>query len=168
MSLTPVGVVTRGFAAGLVGTAAMDLVWFWRYRRSGGQGKLVDWEFSAGVTWETAPAPAQVGKRIVEGLFQVELPEDKAPLTNNVVHWGYGIAWGGLFGLVVGSLRSPAVWHGLLFGPTVWVSGYVVLPLAKLYRPMWEYDAKTLWKDLSAHLAYGLTTAAAFRLLVRR
>jgi len=30
---------------------------------------------------------------------------------------------------------------------------------------MWEYDAATLWKDLSAHLVYGLGTAAAFKLL---
>ena len=44
-------------------------------------------------------------------------------------------------------------------------SSYAVLPLAKLYKPIWEYDRKTLAKDLSAHLAYGLATAAAFRLL---
>jgi hypothetical protein len=40
--------------------------------------------------------------------------------------------------------------------------------LAKLYKPIWEYDAKTLAKDLSAHFAYGLGTAATFRLLDRR
>jgi hypothetical protein len=51
------------------------------------------------------------------------------------------------------------------FGAGVWVSGYVILPAAKLYQPIWEYDGKTLAKDLSAHLVYGLTTAAAFQLL---
>jgi hypothetical protein len=40
--------------------------------------------------------------------------------------------------------------------------------LAKLYKPIWEYDAETLAKDLSAHLAYGLATAATFGLLERR
>jgi hypothetical protein len=50
----------------------------------------------------------------------------------------------------------------------VFLSGYVVLPLAKLYKPIWEYDAQTLAKDLSAHLAYGMVTAEAFRALVRR
>jgi hypothetical protein len=29
-------------------------------------------------------------------------------------------------------------------------------------RGLWEYDARTLWEDLSAHLVYGLGTAAAF------
>jgi hypothetical protein len=32
------------------------------------------------------------------------------------------------------------------------MSGYVILPLAGLYKPIWEYDARTLADDLSAHL----------------
>lgn len=167
--LTPLGAIGRGLLAGVVGTAAMDLVWFARYKRSGGEDNLVDWEFSADLKdWEAAPAPAQVGRRVVEGLFQRELPADTAPLVSNVTHWGYGAAWGALFGLVAGSLRSPRLGHGLALGPVAWASGYVVLPLANLYKPMWEYDLKTLGRDLSAHTAYGLTTAGIFRALVRR
>ena len=41
----------------------------------------------------------------------------------------------------------------------------VLLPAAKLYKPIWEYDRKTLAKDLGAHLVYGLATASAFRVL---
>jgi len=37
------------------------------------------------------------------------------------------------------------------------------LPAATLYQPIWDYDAKTLANDLSAHLVYGLATAAALR-----
>ena len=37
-----------------------------------------------------------------------------------------------------------------------------MLPLAKVYEPIWKYDAPTLGKDLSAHLVYGLATGAAF------
>ena len=55
--------------------------------------------------------------------------------------------------------------YGLPFGATVWAAGYVVLPAAMLYKPIWEYDVKTLAKDLSAHLVYGLATATALRLL---
>jgi hypothetical protein len=66
---------------------------------------------------------------------------------------------------VAGSLRNPRILYGLPFGAAVWAGGYVVLPAAKLYKPIWEYDRKTLAKDLSAHLVYGLGTAAAVRLL---
>lgn len=166
-SLTPLGALGRGLLAGVAGTAAMDLMWFLRYKRSGGDDNLVDWELSAGLKdWEAAPAPAQVGRRVLEGLFQRELPPETAALVSNVTHWGYGVAWGALFGLVAGSLRTPRLRHGLALGPIVWASGYVVLPLAELYKPMWEYDAKTLARDLAAHTVYGLATAGAFRALV--
>ena len=66
---------------------------------------------------------------------------------------------------VVGSRRSPKLWYGLPFGFGVWASGYVVLPAFGVYRPIWKYDAETLRKDLSAHLVFGTTTAAAFRVL---
>jgi uncharacterized membrane protein YagU involved in acid resistance len=119
-------------------------------------------------SWDQAPAPAHVGKRLVEGLFQRELPDRLAPLVNNITHWGYGILNGAPYGLVVGSLAGNRVWFGVPFGAGVWGSGYVVLPAAGLYQPIWEYDRATLGKDLGAHLVYGLTTAAAFRLLSPR
>jgi hypothetical protein len=169
-ALTPVGAVVRGLLAGTAGTLALDLVWFARYKREDGKRGFPEWEFSADVqTWEQAPAPAHVGKRLVEGLFEVRLPDRLAPLVNNVTHWGYGIANGAVYGIVAGSLRTPRAWYGLPFGAAVWGSGYVVLPAAGLYQPIWRYDRRTLWRDLSAHLVYGLTTAAVFgRLTPRR
>ena len=163
---TPLGAVVRGLVAGAVGTAAMDLLLFARYRHGGGTTPFAKWEFSSGITsWEEAPAPAHVGKRLVEGLFQTELPAHDAPLVNNLTHWGFGIASGAGYGLIAGSLpKAPAV-YGLAFGASVWTGGYVVLPVAKLYEPIWKYDVKTLADDLSVHLVYGLVTAAAWRLV---
>lgn len=150
----------------MAGTVSLDAVGYWRYRRGGGTQPVVDYELSRGLeAWEGAPAPAQVGKRVVEGLFQVELPASRAGLVNNVTHWGYGLGWAAAYGLVAGSVARPRAAHGLLLGPVVWASGYLVLPLAGLYKPIWHYDAGVLWKDLSAHLAYGLVTAGAFALL---
>jgi hypothetical protein len=162
---TPLGAVVRGLVAGAIGTAAMDTVLFARYRRGGGHSRFRQWEFSSGLTrWEDAPAPAQVGKRLVEGLFQVELPPQRARLVNSVTRWAFGTLNGAPYGLVAGSLPRPRVRYGLPFGATVWASGYVVLPVAGLYEPIWKYDRKTLGDDLSAHLVYGLTTAAAWQL----
>ncbi len=164
--LTPIGAIVRGIVAGAVGTAAMDALLFKRYRRAGGDQSARGWEFSEGLSsWEDAPAPAKVGKRLVEGLFRIELPPSRVPLVNNVTHWAFGILGGAQYGIVAGSLRKQRVAYGLPFGASVWASGYVVLPAAMLYKPIWEYDAKTLAQDLSAHLVYGLATATAFRLL---
>lgn len=164
-SLTPLGAVLRALAAGAVGTAAMDLLLFARYKRDGGDSKFLAWETSSGLSsWEQAPAPAQVGKRIIEGLFQRELPAERAVLVNNITHWAFGILSAVPYGVVVGSLPTRRVGYGLPFGAGVWAGGYVVLPAAKLYEPIWDYDRATLAKDLSAHLLYGLTTAAIFQL----
>ena len=163
---TPVGAVVRGLAAGAVGTAGMDAFLFARYRRGGGKTGVAEWESSAGLSnWEDAPAPAHIGKRIVEGVFDIKLPPTRARLVNNLMHWGYGILNGAQYGLVAGSLPAPRIRYGLPFGAAVWASSYVILPAAKLYDPIWKYDRKTLANDLSAHLVYGLGTATTLQML---
>ena len=62
---------------------------------------------------------------------------------------------------------SGHITRNVLLGPAVRLAGCVVLPLAKVYKPIWEYDAQTLRKDLSAHVLYGTVTAAAFAALAR-
>ncbi|BBU24384.1 hypothetical protein [Mycobacterium xenopi] len=164
--LTPLGAVLRGALAGAVGTLAMDLLWYRRYRRQGGDSGFAAWETSAGLaTWEDAPAPAQVGKRLFEGVFDRDLAPTRARLVNNVVHWAIGSGWGALFGLVSASVSRRPLWQGPAFGAGVWLQSYAVLVPAKLYEPIWEYDLKTLGKDLSAHLVYGSATDGVFRLL---
>ena len=164
-SLSPVGAVARGLVAGAFGTLVMDLLLYSRYRKDGGKSGLRRWEFSCDVhTWDEAPAPAQLGKRLYEGVFRRELPDRRAALVNNVMHWGYGVANGAAYGVLAGSLPKPKVWYGPPFGAGVWASGYVVLPAAGLYKPIWAYNWQVLAKDLSAHLVYGLSTATAFRI----
>jgi uncharacterized membrane protein YagU involved in acid resistance len=143
----------------------MDTFLFVRYRLGGGKRSPEEWELSEGLSgWEGAPAPAQVGKRLVEGLFQVELPPMRAQLVNNLTHWAYGLLNGALYGIVVGSLPKRRVSYGLPFGASVWAITWSC-PAAKLYKPIWDYDAKTLAKDLVGHLVYGVATATAMRLL---
>lgn len=165
-SMTPLGAVVRGVLAGAVGTLAMDALLYARYRRGGGQEGFRPWEFSSDVkTWDDAPAPAQVGRRLFEGLFRRTLPDSRARLVNNITHWAYGIGAAGAYGLIAGSLPKTRIGYGPVFGAGVWGTGYVVLPQAGLYKQIWEYDRVTLAKDLSAHLLYGTTTAATFKAL---
>ena len=154
---------------GIAGTAAMDLLWYRRYKRDGGELGLLDWEFSAGTeSYEQAGAPAQVGKQLVEGFLRTEPDPHTARTMNNAVHWVNGSGWGALHGLLVASGRKEArAGYGLATGATAWAASYALLARAKLYKPMREYPASVLGKDLSAHLVYGLATGAGFRLLTR-
>lgn len=73
--VSPLGAIGRGLLGAAVGTLTMDLVWFRRHRKAGGTDGFVDWEFSAGTkSYDDAGAPAQVGKRVIEGLFHREPP----------------------------------------------------------------------------------------------
>jgi hypothetical protein len=165
--LTPLAAAVAGLAAGAVGTISMDAVRYMRYHRAGGKDNPLAWEFGPVDGWEKAPHPGQIGKRLIEGFTQRELPDRWAWLTSTVMHWGYGSASGALYGVLAGSARTPRALYGLPFGAAVWASSYVALPAAGLYQPIWKYDAKTLASDLSAHLGYGAGTGAAFWLFVK-
>ena len=155
-------------AAAAAGTLAMDLVWYGRYRRGGGTDPFVDWELSTTTKdWEHAGAPAQMGRRIVKRVFKVELPDEAAGWTNDVVHWATGGQWGAVYGLVAGSAGANPL-CGAVLGIVACSAAYVVLPLAKLYKPIWQYDLVTLAKDYSAHLVFGTVTGGAFWALTRK
>jgi hypothetical protein len=157
--------IARGVDASAVGTLAMDALLYHRYHDHGGKSAFLPWESSEGVeTWDNAPAPALVAKRLLESVTKRDVPPRYARSLNNVTHWGFGLAAGAGYGLLVGS-RKPRLSSGPPFGAAVWASGYIVLPLLGVYEPIWKYDLRTLGKDLSAHLVFGTATAAAFSVL---
>ena len=164
--MSALGSTIRGVAASAPGTLAMDASLYRRYRHDGGDAAFPGWESSEGlVSWENAPAPALVSKKLLEGVLEQDVPPRYARFLNNATHWGFGLAAGAAYGLLLGSRRTPKVGYGLPFGAAVWASGYVFLPLFGVYEPIWKYDLKTLARDLSAHLVFGVATAAAFSAL---
>lgn len=160
--------LAAGAVAGAVGTAAMDLLLYRRYRRDGGKEPFERWELAAGVTgWDEASAPGKIGQKL-ERLVTGRPPPDRwARTTTNVVHWATGIGWGVQYGALAGRTSGHPWIRALALGPAVWIAGYAVLPLAGVYKPIWEYDARTLGEDLSAHLVFGAATSAVFAALTR-
>ena len=163
--LTPLAAVAGGLVAGAVGTVCLDAVQYLKYRRAGGTESPLAWEFAPVPTWENAPAPGQVARRVIEGFTQRKLPDRWAFPLSTAMHWGYGTGAAALYGIVAGSLRRPRAAYGLALGAAVFAADYVILPEGGLYKPIWEYDAKTLAWDLSSQLAYGAGAGATFRLL---
>jgi hypothetical protein len=165
--MTALAAVVAGLLAGAAGTVCLDAVHYLKYRRAGGTDSPLAWEFVPVENWETAPDPGQVAKRVLEGFSQRKLPDRSAWLTSTIAHWAYGSAAGAAYGILAGSLPTPHPEYGVPFGAAVFAGDYIALPAAGLYKPIWEYDAKTLAWDLSAHLAYGADTGTAFWLLTR-
>lgn len=159
---TPFGAALRGAGGGLAGNAAMGAAQWAAFRV---RGK----ETGGWTSWEDAPAPAKIGKRVWEGVFRRQAPVERIRLFNNVVHWTYGALLAAAFGVVEASRdeRRP-VRDGLAFGAAAWILGSgALMPAAKLAKPPWRYGVGTNALDAGYHLAYGLATAGTFRALER-
>ena len=163
--LTPLAAAAAGLLAGAVGTVCLDAVQYLKYRRTGGTDSPLAWEFAPIDSWETAPDPGQVAKRVIEGFTQRKLPERWAWPVSTAAHWTYGSAAAAMYGVIAGSARRPHPAYGVPFGAAVFANDYIALPVAGLYQPIWKYDAKSLAWDLGGHLAYGAGTGTTFWLL---
>lgn len=148
--VTPLGGVGRGVLAGAVGTGAMTAYQL-AVARARGSG--------------SSDTPAQVAKRIIEGVFEQQVPEERMELLNNAMHVVYGTSWGAVYGVVQSSIHAPTARHGVAFGLLVWASSLVELPALKLAPPVWEYPPAELLLDVSYHLVYGLAVAGAYAAL---
>lgn len=158
-----------GVVAGTLGTAAMDLVWYRRFRAEGGKDSFWRWETAKGVMgWDEASAPGQLGQKVLRRVTGSRPPDDWARTTTNVVHWSTGMAWGAQYGLLASRNPRHRWLQAVALGPAAWSSAYVLLPLAKVYKPIWEYDAQALTKDFTAHLVFGSASAATFGMIVRK
>ena len=169
---TPLGAVARGLGAGLVGTGCMtvlqEVMAARRRRAAAAAGPVGNGSGRSGDPWATAPAPAQLARRVIVGVLQRDVPAERIPFFTNAVHWGYGTAMGALYGVVQGSLRPNPAASGPAFGLGVWASSYATLVPLGLYEPPWHYKPRTIAKDISYHLAYGSGVAVGYRLLTGR
>ena len=124
MSLT--SRLTAGVLAGAVGTAAMDLLLYLRYRRDGGTDSLWRWEFAGSVTnWDTASAPGQLGQKLERFVTGRQPPDAWARTTTNLMHWATGLGWGLPRGLNRGAFRLDN-WIVAVYISDCWSDGRVV------------------------------------------
>ncbi len=147
---TPLGALARGLLAGAAGTAVMTGAQLAYYRATGAS---------------PSTTPAQVARRLIEGLLQREVPEERTELLNNAMHALYGTSWGTAYGLVAGTVRPRALRGGLLFGLGVWGASLVELPALGLAPPVWDYSPSALAADVGFHLVYGAAVGAAYAAL---
>jgi hypothetical protein len=156
---SPLATVARGLVAGVLGTAAMTVHQELLARRQPGRRPLGE------RSWDEAPAPAVVAKRLIEGLFGREVPARWIPALTHAGHWLYGTTLGVPYAIVAESVEAPALRAGVTFGVSAWALSYVQLVPMGLYEPPWRYPPRTIATDVGYHLTYGTATALAHRAL---
>ncbi len=142
------GLVGKGLAAGLVGTAAMTV-------SSTIEAKVREREASS--------APADAAGKVL-GIQ----PRDAAGKArfSNAVHWGYGTSWGGVRGAIAALGLGGPLGSLAHFG-TVWASELVMLPKLGVAPPFKEWENKELGIDAFHHSVYAAATGLAFAWLDR-
>jgi hypothetical protein len=158
---TPVRALLEGIVAGVVGAGVQSLFFRLTERIAPKTPKNLF----------TPPEPQQakesaqetVARRLVEGLAQRGPLDarDKAR-AGELVHYGFGAAWGAIYGLARASY--PRVWSpaGVAeFSLAVWLVGdNLLLAALKLAAPPQRYSLGTHAYAAAAHLVYGAGIAA--------
>ncbi len=138
----------KGVFAGVAGTAAMTV-------SSTLEMKLRDRPGSS--------TPARAAAKVL-GVEPVD--EEAEARFSNIVHWGYGSAWGGVRGLLAAAgLSGPAATAAHL--GAVWGGEQVMLPALDVTPPLTEWGAKEVAIDALHHLVYAGATGIAYSLLDR-
>jgi len=138
----------KGLFAGAAGTAVMTV------------SSTIEMKLSGRGASQT---PAQAAEKVLE--VEPEDEESEARFSN-LVHWGYGTAWGGVLGLLSSAgLSGPTgtVAHLAL----VWGSEQVVLPALDVSAPVFKYGGKATATDLLHHVVYATATGLAYSYLER-
>ena len=163
---SPLGAFCGGLAAGLVGAVAQNLFFTWT-RRLAPRPSLEAFEPVEPEQRHEQPTQT-IARRFKEHLVHA------GPLTDSeraaqLVHLAFGSAWGGVYGLVAGTVpRSASLRGGLAFGAVVWLlSDDVLLPAFKLAAWPQHYPVKTHLYAMAAHAVYGAAVAGTFESLRR-
>ncbi len=165
-SITPLGALGRGLLAGAIG-AGIQTLFFKATRRIAPETPK-----SAFTPPESKQAGEMatetVARRFVEGFAQRGPLGDEAKRRGGeIVHFGFGAAWGGLYGLARESLPSLRGLPGALgFATLVWMVGdNLILTAFRLSAPPTAYPVKTHAYAFSAHLPYAFGAELAYEAL---
>lgn len=138
--------LARGLIAGAAGTAALTLsTTIERRIRGRGSGG----EPARGIEKVLGIVPANEKSRKRMAMY---------------THWAYGIAWGGIRGLIAGlglKGRNAALTHFL----SVWGTQLAVLPALHIIGPPWRKPGKDVGIDAAHHALYAAAAGAAFGLM---
>lgn len=168
--------VTKGLAAGLVGGLAATWVMTkaqqaWSAAQSSQEEPSTSESESSGADDgedDSQPTTVTVASNVSRALTGRDIPDEKKPVSGQVVHYGFGTLMGGLYGTAAELDRRATAGFGTGFGAALFTSAdEAALPALGLSPPPHRVPASTHAYGLMSHLVYGVT-AELVRRIVRR
>ena len=165
-----------GALGGAAGTLAMRLYWSAATALTGRDPRalttddtphaLDDISVTGTQHEEGEGSTAAAGRMAYETAAGEEPSSETKEALSYTVPWGYGLAMGGLDGLVRGRTDGADAAGGLVFGTAVWLLGdELMVSLLGLAKGPTAFPPAQHAHRLGAHAAYGLTTAAVAQTL---
>jgi hypothetical protein len=113
---------------------------------------------------EEEDATEKVADAISENIFGHKLDESEKETAGAVVHYAFGAAMGGVYGIAAEVAPEVCAALGLPFGAVFWLAAdELTVPLLGLAKPPTEYPLSTHAYSLASHLVYGLTSETVRR-----
>jgi uncharacterized membrane protein YagU involved in acid resistance len=173
--------IVLGMAGGAAGLVAMQ--WYWdnvapQVDEWGAQLGLdqppqsdeLDDMSMVGQQHEEGEAPTAAVGRIAQRELSGTEPETEETkvVLSEMVHWGYGIMQGGVYGLLRAHGPFPDLKFGAVFGTGLWLAGdEMAVPMLGLQQGPTAVSPIQHINRFGAHVVYGATTAMTTQLLRR-
>lgn len=153
--------VVFGLVAGAAATLVMDKVSGYLYELEDEKTR----QYEETLRGNEYP-PEVLAEKISEAVARVELDKEQKQKYGNVVHWGYGIIWGGAYGALSNRVPLVDAANGLGFGTGMWLIGdELMTPLMGLSPPSSAFPWQNHARAFANHLAYGATLGLTHNLL---
>jgi len=136
-----------------------------------GTMKKLPWKMKREAQWKAflqgEPSTVKTAVAVLRPLG-IRLSARQRKRAGDVVHYGYGTAWGALYGALHRLLPRTGRRFGLGFGLGLFLFGdELLVPALKLGPTPRQTPAGTHLSALVAHLAYGGVTEGSYRVLRR-
>ena len=111
-------------------------------------------------------ATAALGRILYDWAADEKPDKEIKSVLSQLVHWGYGMAQGGVYGLLRPRVDWPDLRAGLLFGAGLWLFGdEIVVPMLGLQKGPTASSLRQHLNRLGMHLSFGAGTALATQTL---
>ena len=151
--------IAYGLISGLVGTFLMDKVTTLLYKYESEATKKKESSLMK------EPAYVLLARRVAEK-SGFKLTDRQAATGGSLLHWTYGITWGGVYGALHDRVPAFTKAGGLLYGISVFALGDEGLNTAlRLSPPPRAFPLAVHLRGLVGHIVYAVTSDGTYRLL---
>jgi uncharacterized membrane protein YagU involved in acid resistance len=160
--------IAGGVVGGLAASAAMNAVqWIWAAVGDGDHRPKPDPQQQKSEPDEEQSATRKLARLAAEKVAHKQLTRAQQAKAGAAVHYAFGAAAGGLYGVACAASDKVGFGRGVPFGAAVWALGdELAVPALGLTKPVTEFPLSKHAYTLTAHLVYGYVTETIRRAVV--